>query len=129
MRFEAAKILMMLLSDNAQLYNYWKSYVDKFNVPEKHSFDHDEALLAVIHKTLKHLLNMLEEFPSLTIGMSFHKRKGSVAVYPRNLRAYRKKKTSPDCLKIKKNCMETLDFSISIHIKILQYYINAFTCS
>ena len=59
-RFEAAEILMMLVPDNAQLYNYWKSYVDKFNVPEKHSCDHDEATLFAIHKILKHLLNMLE---------------------------------------------------------------------
>ena len=43
-----------------------------------------------------------------------------VAVYPRSLRAYRKKKTSPDCLKIRRNCINTFDFSISIHIIILQ---------
>ena len=66
LRFEAAEILMMLVPDYAQLYKYWKSYVDKFNVPE--------ATLAVILKILKHLLNMLEEFPSLTMGMSYHKR-------------------------------------------------------
>ena len=49
-----------------------------------------------------------------------------VAVYPRSLRAYRKKRT--DCLKIKRNCIETLDFSISSHIIKLQSYTNAFTC-
>ena len=75
-RFEAAEILMMLFPDNAQFYNYWKSYVDNFNRPEKHSFDHDEATLAVIQKILKHLLNVLEEFPSLTMGKSFQKRAG-----------------------------------------------------
>ena len=46
--------------------------------------------------------------------------RGSVAVYSRGLRAYGKKRTSPDCLKIKRNCIETLDFSISIHIILLQ---------
>ena len=118
-RFEAAEILMMLVPDGAQLYNYWKSYVDKFNVPEKHSFDHDEATLAVLHKMLKHLLNMLEEFPSLTMGMSFHKR-GGMSQYIREAYGHTEKRTSPDCLKIKRNCIETLDFSISIHIIMLQ---------
>ena len=47
-------------------------------------------------------------------------KRGSVAVYSRSLRAYRKKRTSPICLKIKRNCIITLDFSISIHIIILQ---------
>ena len=45
---------------------------------------------------------------------------GSVAVYPQSLRACRKKRTSPDCLKIRRNCINTLDFSISIDILILQ---------
>ena len=81
-RFEDAEILMMLVPDNAQLYIYWKSYVDKFNVPEKHSFDHGEATLAVIQKILKHSPNFLEKFPSLTMGMSFHKR-GGVSQYIR----------------------------------------------
>ena len=53
----------------------------------------------------------------------------SVAVYPRSLRAYRKKRTSPDCLKIRRNCIETLDFSFSIYILLLHSYINAFICS
>ena len=44
----------------------------------------------------------------------------SVAVYPRSLWAYRKKRTSPDCLKIKKNCIEPLDYSVCNHIIILQ---------
>ena len=43
-----------------------------------------------------------------------------VAVYPRSLRAYRKKRTSPNCQKIERNCINTLDFSISILIIILQ---------
>ena len=43
----------------------------------------------------------------------------SVAVYPRSLRAYRKERTSPNCLKITRNCINTFDFSISIHIIIL----------
>ena len=71
LRFEASDILMKLVPDNAQLYNYWTSYVDKFNVPEKQFFDHVEAILAVIHKFLKHSLKMLKEFPSLTMGMSY----------------------------------------------------------
>ena len=61
----------------------------------------------------------IENRRRLTMGMSFHK-KGSVAVYSRSLRAYRKKRTSPKCLKIKRNCINTLDFSISILIIILQ---------
>ena len=40
-----------------------------------------------------------------------------------------RKKTSPDCLKIRKTCIETLDFLISIHILLLSSYFNAFTCS
>ena len=43
-----------------------------------------------------------------------------VAVYTRSLRAHRKKRTSPDCLKIRRNCINTLDFSIFIQIIILQ---------
>ena len=43
-------------------------------------------------------------------------KKGSVAVYPRSLRAYRNKRTSPDCLKYRRNCIKSWDFSISIHI-------------
>ena len=43
-----------------------------------------------------------------------------VAVYPRSLRAYRKKGTSPEYLKIQTNCIETLDFSSSIQIIILR---------
>ena len=53
----------------------------------------------------------------------------SVGVYPRRLRAWGKKRTSPDCLKIRRNCMKTLDFSISIYILLLISYSNAFTCS
>ena len=90
-RFEAPEILMMLVPDNAQLYIYWKSYFDKFKVPEKHSSDHDEAPLAVIHKILKHSLNILEEFPSLTMGMSFHKR-GGVSQYIREAYGHTEKK-------------------------------------
>ena len=43
-----------------------------------------------------------------------------VAVYPRSLRALRKKRTSPDCLKFRRNFINTSDFSISIHITIMQ---------
>ena len=93
-RFEAAEFLMMLVPDNAQLYNYWKSYADKFNVPEKHSFDHDEATLAVIHKILNRLLNLFEEFPSLTMGMSFHK-KGGVSQCIREAYGHRERKGHP----------------------------------
>ena len=39
-----------------------------------------------------------------------------------------KKRTSPDCLKIRRNCIKTLDFSISIYIIKLQSYINSFLC-
>ena len=85
---------MMLAPDNAQLYNYWKSYFDKFKVPEKHSFDHDEAPLAVIHMILKYSLNMLEEFSSLTMGMSFHKR-GGVSQYIRETYGHTEKKDIP----------------------------------
>ena len=85
---------MMLVPDNAQLYNYWKSYVDMFNVPETHSFDHDEATLAVIHKILKHMLNMLEEFPSLTMGMSSHKR-GGVSQFIREAYGHKERKGHP----------------------------------
>ena len=85
---------MMLVPDNAQLYNYWKSYVDKFNVPEKDSCDHDEATLAVIQKILKHLLNMLEEYPSLTMGISFHKR-GGVSQYFREAYEHTERKWHP----------------------------------
>ena len=49
----------------------------------------------------------------------------TVAVYPRRLRAWRKKSTSPDCLKHSRNCIETLDFSISIDIIMLHSYFNA----
>ena len=91
---EAAEILMMLIPDNAQLYKYWKSYVEKFNVLEKHSFDHDKATLAVIHKILNPLLNMLEEFPSLTGGKSFHKRRG-VSQYVREAYGHTKRKGRP----------------------------------
>ena len=40
-----------------------------------------------------------------------------------------KKRTSPDCLKIGRNCSKTLDFSVSIYITMLHSYFNAFTCS
>ena len=51
-----------------------------------------------------------------------------VPVYPRRLRAYRKM-TSPDCLKIRRKCIKTLDFSISFYIILLHSIINGFTCS
>ena len=52
----------------------------------------------------------------------------AVAVYPR--KAYGdKERTSPDCLKIRKNCIKILDFSMYIYIIMLHSYINAFTCS
>ena len=38
----------------------------------------------------------------------------------------RKKRTSPDCLKIRRNCIKTLEFSISIYIIMFHSYINAF---
>ena len=41
----------------------------------------------------------------------------------------KKKRTSPDRLKIRRNCIKTSDFSISIYITMLQSYINAFTQS
>ena len=44
----------------------------------------------------------------------------TVEVYPRSLRAYRKKRTSPDFLKYKRNFIETLESSISIQIILLQ---------
>ena len=40
-----------------------------------------------------------------------------------------KKRTSPDRLKIRRNCIKTLDFSISIYIIMLHSYINAFICN
>ena len=40
----------------------------------------------------------------------------------------KKKRTSPDCLKIRRNCIENLDFSISIYILLLHSYFNVFTC-
>ena len=50
-RFEAAEILMMLIPDSGHMYNYWKSYVDKFNLPDStRSFDHDERVTVVLHK-------------------------------------------------------------------------------
>ena len=52
-----------------------------------------------------------------------------VAVYLRSLRAWRKKRTSPDCLRIRRNWIKTWDFSISIYIKRFHSYINAFICS
>ena len=61
-------------------------------------------------------------------GNFLSQKRGSVAVYPRSLRAYRKKSTSPDYLKIKRNCIETLDFFIFIHIILLQQYFNALPC-
>ena len=48
------------------------------------------------------------------------KKRGSVAVYRRSPRAHRKKRTSPDCQKIRGNCIETLEFSNFLHITILQ---------
>ena len=56
----------------------------------------------------------------------FSQKRGSVAVYPRSLRAWRKKRTSLDRLKIRRNCIKTLDFSISVYITMLQSYVNAF---
>ena len=52
-----------------------------------------------------------------------------VAVYPRSLRAQTKKMTSPDRLKIRRNCIKTVDYSISIYVSMLHSNINAFTCS
>ena len=63
-------------------------------MPEKLSFDNDEATLAVIHKILKHLLNMLEEFPSLTMEMSFLKRIG-VSQYIRETYGHTERKGHP----------------------------------
>ena len=40
-----------------------------------------------------------------------------------------KKKKLPDCLRNRRNCIETLDFSISIYILLFQSFFNAFTCS
>ena len=55
--------------------------------------------------------------------------KVSVAVCPRSLRTERKKRTSPDRLKIRRNSIKTLDFAISIYIIMLQSFINGFTRS
>ena len=63
---------------------------------------------------------VLTEQEKVDHGNVFSQKRGSVALYPGSLRAYRKKRRSPDCLKTKGNCIETLDFSISIHIIILQ---------
>ena len=52
----------------------------------------------------------------------------AVALYPRRLPAWRKERTSSDRLKITRNFIETIDFSISIYIIMLQSYINAITC-
>jgi len=52
-------------------------------------------------------------------GNVFSQKREGVAVYPRSLRAYRKKRTSPECLEFKRNCIETVDFSISFHIILL----------
>ena len=41
----------------------------------------------------------------------------------------KKKKDIPNCLKIGRNCIETLNFSVSIYILLLLSYFNAFTCS
>ena len=40
-----------------------------------------------------------------------------------------KEKETPDCLKIRRNCIKTLDFSFFIYILLLQSYINDFMCS
>ena len=55
----------------------------------------------------------------LTMGMSFHKEGEcrSISAKPTSIK---KRKTSPNCLKITRNCINTFDFSISIHIIILQ---------
>ena len=41
----------------------------------------------------------------------------------------KKEKDIPACLKTRRNCIETLDFSMSIDIIMLHSYFNAFTCS
>ena len=62
-------------------------------------------------------------------GNVLSQKMGCVAVYSRSLRAKRKKRTSPDRLKIRRDCIKTLDFSISIYIIMLHLFINAFKCS
>ena len=65
--------------------------------------------------------NYIITFRSSTCDPSYTKNISAlVAVYPRSLRAWRKKRTSPDYLKTRRNCIETLDFSFSIHILTLQ---------
>ena len=66
---------------------------------------------------------------SQTPEQEAHSHCDTVAVYPRNLRAKRKERISPDRLKIRGNCIKTIDYSICIYILKLNSYINAFTCS
>ena len=41
----------------------------------------------------------------------------------------KKRKTTPDRLKIRRSSIKTIDYSISIYIIMLHSYIKAFTCS
>ena len=59
----------------------------------------------------------------LILGMSFHKEGECHSI------SIKKKRTSPDCLKIRRICIETLDYCISVYIILLLSYFNAFTCS
>ena len=52
-RFEAAEVLMMLIPDSGHLYNYWKSCVDKFSLPDSNkngTVQYEERVLTVVHK-------------------------------------------------------------------------------
>ena len=55
----------------------------------------------------------------LTMGRSSHK-EGDCRSIPAKPTSIKKERTSPDCLKNRRNCINTLEFFISIHIIILQ---------
>ena len=55
----------------------------------------------------------------LTMGMLFHK-EGECRSISAKPTCIKKEKDIPNCLKFTRNCINTLDFSIAIHVIILQ---------
>ena len=64
-------------------------------------------------KNLKFSQLFAEQKQKLKISETF-------AVHPPSLWTYRQERTSPDCLKIKRKFIQTIEFSIPVHILLLQ---------
>ena len=118
LRTYSVKDKVLLVNSSALISEHKTSLMIRTNTGDWYSCEFLTFVISMwsSHRWAERIENRKEDWPW---ECPFTKR-GSVAVYPRSLRAIIKKRTSPKCLKIRRNCINTLDFSISTHITILQ---------